>query len=1585
MPTPDKQKLLDLIKAQLIDQAGETDQQKAVGKAIYDQLQAKLTDSSKLEDVFATMQEVADHYKTEMQTLVTKNIAESKDAQDIKKYKGQTKVVMTSATELNGLADAVNKTFSQDNIQAIVDNAANVAGYTATPDKTYAVDATFHAANIITEVDRSEYAISAGLPWQHTAPVAGQGKANPKRAMHWDNVGTVTNGVFTPLPKDQHEQFIIRGDMFPNDGIQQWESLDLVADAIVKKWGKKDIPLLAVAKDIDGKPHDASVATGTRAQKREAVIQWLTHAVPLKHDKGGVECDGKFPFDPSPVIFTGQALPLPPGTGEIAPAQAWVRCKTCEVNSQFKDVDTKGAAAAPIEPVTTTYIPTPDDYKPRASVRQNTPSTNGSEYVIGTMDYTGMLGARSGVFSKKDEKGRYTGFTENYNTIDHNAARERAILASQTGLNSDSKTMEGDHFIGDNGHKTGSPDKNVKKDNYGTGDHGVVGFIGGATERIYTPNELSGATDYGYDRADHLVVRTARGGKNIALFRAFGVTVPLGPMSAFGLFDIPYGAAVTNPSHQTPIYGAPDEHGIILGHAIGDKAGFDGYNNLWKAQQSQGGNFMLSVDRFGDPIKLESAGRWSEFALKKLDEAQTPEQKTEAATIYLTALRDIKQNTIIKDNGALNASGIPQMEDAAVTLLKRKGFDDATITQLKTDIGVDADKPDFVKYPELKITLVPAEEFKQQQAHGNHSRYNTEWQHVGTDVNSPTGSPGDPTSDKFNAWSRKDTNYFEVKLASAEYSDPKQKEAIADQRAGIESIIFQKDQEGNVVKDDKGQPLKNVASTKAALEFTIKHHPVDAHIPTSQATWMDATLHDMIVHPENYGFKDRHEAVEWEAGFLGADHKQAVRDTKKKGSSSAIPFLRDWELPVGHPVAVIDAIAEQYKKDPEGTADKFNNLLDRVSNTQLGLDDKNRTDGRRFGVGFVRSFATEHVEVGDYNKKPEGYTNVEGTLNGNQKAIDALDKAVTTATLFGEEVGRVSVQGKNSLDNTYARLMNRHAGQQEMFDVLFVNGDPKAKHQTTPGLTDDEATAQNAAIEKGLVGLRSQAAVSGLYSHPALAEQTLLAAVLKHPDLLNSLPDKLKATHNEDLLAYLGKLNGTIQDVIKLNSEGKQDEAVKEWGAFFTQMEANGDIRKGGIRERSVRGLVLALGSDPVTAGQVMDTIKDYPVLLNATLKAIPDIIPAIDDANFNPALKHGRHEPTIIGVRDDKIFNDKDGAKMPFYDLPVDDHGDVHYRKQNVLKYIGLSGTNKVIISDDQHALLSHGLGRDPAIGRDHDKSNGDAINHSDVVTGQHGKQTAVVGRDGSPIVSGDGTPVVTGSQANQGGTNNPNGNAGAGGTNTTSDGDANANLSPADKAKLQAVQDRAQVFTNGLHPPIANADGTFDSPPQTPAQINLTPAEVNAINAAKTPGAKLDIEAHILIEHMAAKGILSLPASEADVDAAKVVLQSPNIVSLTNGHDAIPHVQANEGLQGTEEEVGHMGAARSIPLIWWKKKSNSPIPHIPPPNIPCYGKDGNILDGGCPVPPIEPLGFNGVPDHGLGGLNLALNQVKLHNGPTV
>lgn len=935
------------------------------------------------------------------------------------------------------------------------------------------------------------------------------------------------------------------------------------------------------------------VGPGKLFETRADLTQWL-----LKHnDKKpwmGEICGKK----EQGILIPGRELNVPAGF-VFKELEREIACVAVPLPPlREREVHTGGAAPVPATPAPVAVAAVTPHYY----IRQDAPSQDGARWPVGSHMHALEALARSGLNPE---------FTKQYYALKNVAARHAVVLAEDSGEvgGSVNGIPNGDHLI--EGKRRFGEDAQSDKDNTTTRRRrGTTGSRTAPGAAIDGPRQhlvVVGHADT-IDKEGAYIRNESMGGIEFAHggnygYRLFGVNIPFGNM-----LGLPVGAIGTSPREQVALDAETRRWGLSTAtpaQAIVNEAGF---NNLFRDQQTTLAGPMESPDRIYAYMYGLNAKQTFLESMRKFDATTDPQQRQNHAAMALIAYRDLQNNAIVKQ---VDAYRMPMEESLA------------GVKRYFTAQGVDvkAAESAAVAAPQLKIVDMPQAQLEQLQDYKilKDTRYGGIKQ-----------GEGNAAYDQSMHYAYRTQNMFELMLARNEVTPVPEAELIQRNHAAAIAIAVQPE-----------------ASTRFAR--SLRENP-------NLQVQVTNLLHDIKRHPEDYGFSNKEKSDVFLTQILGEKGKDnAVRaDVENNGATGILPFIgSDDPFGKARPDLVGQQVARVLEAQPHNAL--LIELLGKATDPTLGVDSETgRTDGRRYGIGILRSYAAEMLR--DANAKdgdmPYGYRNMVAGMSAEDKAL--VTNAIAQSAIHAENgQSNVNVQGRERADNDYTRLQHAVRGQQVALGAPGAN----AAALDDAGARGDVAAAFTALLRNddvvkiGATG----AVVSGFTAQLDLGLDVMVVTLGREHTAYNDVRDRLDELDDaypgtfgspyKTLSNVLGRASKAVKESKALEVEAatlraaadaetnpkkaaklrakaekaaykapkEMEEAVQQLAGFMADIKANPGSDEAKEKLNALNAFWVAVGKDANASLWTVNAVTPDATLTTAVLKAVPSMLAAAD------------------------------------------------------------------------------------------------------------------------------------------------------------------------------------------------------------------------------------------------------------------------------------------------------------------------------------------------------------------------------------
>ena len=1009
--TPNEIAFQQKLTEQLQAQEASSKEQRALNDAILAAVNATLAKEGEasIADIFGAIQGVINDTRADMDGKVNAIKADLPKARAEGLRTKSSKAVKVgpegAAESLLATAEALKSTISEQNVNAIVAKATESGLQTGAAS--LSLDAQY-SADVVTELnhDVTDLKVTGSVHRLTQERFSQEGTLNKR--YDFKTPGNIRKAGYN------YSTFIVRSDLTDN-GVNEWDTLDLYADSWLKTNNANGVDLPAVSNGRVSLPA-RHLPAGDSAKNRAYLTKWMVIANNLK-DAKGTACDGST-FHGA-VIHIGQRIALPEGE-KISPKQAYMICTTCEVKTnevplhiQVGPVEVQQAPPAP-PPVGAP--PPPSFAAPREFIRQNAQSMEGGTYRQGSTELALEVNAQAG-------------FNDAHYRIPQNVARKAVTTSNRSG--EATPTYEGKHLFGD---KIKSDDTFKRYKTNGNNLLEDVAF--GYRSRVYVPGHGE------YNEQGEFVRDTKHGwykshGAKEYATTVMGVRVPLG-----GFGGAPVGIAYTAPAKEEVLLGLTRREGITSSRSVGSVLDPEGRGVIFRNEYAKVTDEFTSPDRQNAATAMQAVEKAFKQAIVTLEDPATDAKgKQDAAKTALVALRDHSENMLEYRVDSGNIPGGKRYEATRALLLKY-GVDESYIAKVEDDLKRDQIDPktnDYIHNPRLKVLYMSKEQLEGQMDYKSDPTRFPDVSKCGTPVEGAD-------TPQFRKDAYQTVTYFGQEVATGKYEDPKEEGVVPASRAVWEKVS------------------KNPESVKAVADFVSTDR--NARITMSEL------LHDVNRNPQEYFTREEIRngtAKNLLQSFIGdgkevkgqtdeqkqenAWKEEARNDVLRRGGTSPILFVKDGRQPNSQPELVAKLLDEKRKENPEAYEAALGNLLDRMSDPALGVDKKGKTNGYRYSLGLLRAYGAEQVGWGDVDGvMPPSFAKLAATL-GDDSVKDAATKTVIDVVNYNETAAsKRSSQGMQLLDNNFQQAQAQRLDNQQTFDLITSNA--KSNQVSVLGLQD---------------------------------------------------------------------------------------------------------------------------------------------------------------------------------------------------------------------------------------------------------------------------------------------------------------------------------------------------------------------------------------------------------------------------------------------------------------------------------------------------------------------------------------------------
>ena len=940
----------------------------------------------------------------------------------------------------------------------------------------------------------------------------------------------------------------------------------------------------------------------------------------------GKDCDGT--PERSPHLTRGRTFVYPEVTNEILDPG-----KPC---ARIEEVPNEAPAPTPPGPAPVPTAPAPApvtqlrEQGPTEFIRQDAPSMDGTNWRPGTQIHALETLARSGLNPD---------FTREYYALKNIAARHAVVNQRDTGEvgGNVNGNGTGDHLnegrtilgIGEDGESRRNDGEARRRGTTGRG--GVVGaaLTGPRARGFVTGHIAEIGADGTYVRAERMPIELAKGG-NYA-YQIAGVNIPL-PIPGF----VPVGGLWSSPQGQTVLPAETRRWGISQpsnAHAAVNEAG---YHNVFRDQQAMLGGALETPDRIYAYTHGLNANQTFIGSMRAFDETTDPTQRQALAVQALVANRDMADNLLVR---RVDAFRIPIEQE-------REGIRNYLQSQ-----GVDLAAADAVvsTAPRLPLRDMNQEQLERQQDYRGlaNSRY--------AGINPGQTNAAYAATERF---AYPAMNRFDQALARGEAP------------VANEAQVLQATREAAL----------------AIISAPTAHEVFAANLESNPNLGIQVTnlLRDMPRNAQAYGFQNAREAQAFVRSISGNDG-QVRAELERRGDTAALPLIGIDKPFSGANIGVVaPVVADAIRTSPT----LFNELIDRATNTEYGVDRQGRTDGRRYGVGILRSFAAERVATNAPDgTTPAAYEALATALGGvGSPAEQTVFRGALLAASVGESgASNVSNPGVQRLDNLYTAAQYGHraangeqvgvvggAYAEQHREALRNQGAGENLNVFNTGAFDGSGVydaARSGDVRGVVTGLLRTAdaresgstgvAVGGLNAYPALARDAVLLTIINEPNALNSAIRDLRTLDRSASGDKYGELAAALEGTRTAASRYKEsgnaadlEAATRRFGSFFANLEASQGHRHGELRQTAWNQFVAAVGNNPDASAWVADTAVRDEQLAAGVLRAMPGIIAASDNRRLghDSSPRGDRNTPTTAAGAD--VYTSR------YFQLSTDDQG---------------------------------------------------------------------------------------------------------------------------------------------------------------------------------------------------------------------------------------------------------------------------------------------------------------------------------------
>lgn len=917
------------------------------------------------------------------------------------------------------------------------------------------------------------------------------------------------------------------------------------------------------------------------------------------------DCKGN--LTTAPNVILGSTVKLPEGNEITELMWKWACPKPTPPMPQLP-------AEPPVAPppAREMNIISPVDY-----ASQDTPSQDGKIWPVGSSAHALETLARSGLnpaFTR--EYYRLANVAARYS--EKGAGRSGQIGGHVNGNQAGDHLYEGDDLPFNLGESDQSNlDNDDSKRRHGAmGPKGVVGrAVGGPRVRVYVPGSTEIQEDGSYKRSDETNVQVAFGGNYAIAEGAFAV--PIG-----NLANLPIGIAAGKASNQVALPAETRRWGISQSSATLAAVNFAGFHNAFRDQQARQTGVLETPDRIYAYMHCLNAEEAFVKAMESVDKATTQPEKQAAAEKALIAWRDFSDNAQTK----IVDSKIGGRVDA-IGKGTRAYFE---------SIGVDVKEIDtnLKNQPHLQVVDMPQEQLESLQSYQSQKdkRY--------ADI-----VPG-KTNEAF--------------AATEKYAFRIQNEFDRDRAQGKANIVPERDLQASTAK---------AWDAIASQPDSVKEIGRFVQTNSNAQIQIEQMLRDVHKNYKNYGFKNQKEADAVIRPFYTPDDiankelaKLHQKEIERKGSTIPLFFVKDQPFPISQPQVFAPQIGRNIEKDPEA----FVALMNRVTDPSLGVDKQGRSDGRRFGIGIMRSFGAEMLPAGSSEgQTPAGFAALIAPLSVADQAL--VRQTVLDITSYAQSgASGVSNKGINRTDTLLRGAQEEAKGivgvttdatrkQDELalsgkFDTLYNTGAFNSKPLAEAVKRGDNQAIFNELFlsEEALATGAASAAVKALGNNEALARDVISRALVEDPKVLNGPVDALRDMADSAVKNQYNPLANAIakgQESGALYAESHKDEdlvnAVGEFAVFFTKMErrAQGDSHisnnDSALRFNALKGFLSTISDDKVATAKVLKMIGSVPEMRDALIRATPDALSYVDGLRHTNAGVTQKGNPLPGGTTD--------------------------------------------------------------------------------------------------------------------------------------------------------------------------------------------------------------------------------------------------------------------------------------------------------------------------------------------------------------
>jgi hypothetical protein len=1023
--------------------------------------------------------------------------------------------------------------------------------------------------------------------------------------------------------------YVVRDDATPGDeanGGNSEKNYDVLS-LIAEEWLRLNPNATSIGKG-DRAPK-MNLAGLSKAKKRKIIEDWIDTENKLV-DVNGILCDDKTKKFRSPLIWPGLKLDLPMVAGTntlveegaatdgatvkvVTPPQAGPcgkakKCVEKPADAPVADNLDQNLVLAP-----KVDLVQPKDVNPIYFGMRAQAATNPKYWQPGSIDWA---------YELKGSTNYNQEFTKKY------YSEQVAPRIPETG---ERRTGDTDDFMlsGKNKRRRNRDSREdndeAKRDDANGTRHGIFRRITGDRGHIrvngFIDKFADGVNDKVKDENGNLVVvpkgsmiRHDDGEWSTFGGQSRGITtnLPLG-VGKFHLSFLPgYSITTSNPSKQTSWSTVTGPGGLTeVAHAFSDlnKIGKIG---VFTDEQTVNSNTVVDARHVvaGTFLDLTTQTVNKNFDIVASTTADAA-AKEAAATEVLKALRDQKENFLLKQNGAYMVK-LQATEDAV-----RSYFTQNSIT-----VPSQEEINDLGKHPRLPLRYMDKEALSKQ--HNN--KFNKDKFAYIRGHEGEVHPLNEQAQDMVYGLVQ---NKYELRVAQANDKVKTQPEMLNLNKDAWEKILASDEsikEYGKFVASDQqaaiaaGAWLSDIdRNPKNYFQFQTVEHTVDGEGKTS-LTKMS-------------GGEARRAANSAVTTLLGSD-KASIRDVTIRGHSSPMLFFRDQPYAMARPEQFGPDLGEAIQKNPEA----FRQMMRR----SIAIDE-GKTDGNRHAIGMLASYARVNG-VGKDNEPVAAAEALKATMSAENAQV--VDDAIFHSFHYGDtHVRNAPTQGQERVQNIFAKAQNEH----QAYLANVKNGVKDAK-DVDMGTLYNDLFLSDAAKDAGSQQIGT---LGGFGVAKALGKDAIFLTLMRDPkafdavkshlgkendDLKDHAKSNYRALNIRDRNNQLRRVIGRVQDIAEeYNKSEPKDQAlwqkaVDEYNSFFVTMEVKGDRKHNRHAQRvsknmanAVDGLYYAVGQNPDVSATVMKTMLDDPRLSNAALSvtaAGASATDVVDHSHLNTQMK---------------------------------------------------------------------------------------------------------------------------------------------------------------------------------------------------------------------------------------------------------------------------------------------------------------------------------------------------------------------------